>query len=207
MDQEIKRVLESREKVVWQGKINRKALTFGLIIGLVIVFIIGGIFIGIGSFSYNSNGIEKTGNGVLIGIIVLIIGLFIVLWNYFSSIVTEYAITKKRVLIKTGIIGTDFKSIYFDQIQEVLVDVGLIGKIFKVGTIKLDTGKTNTYSTGGAKVKGVRVGGRVKTKVMYTYLRHIDKPYDVYKMVQSSLSSRKESLYSGRADRESQGKY
>ena len=37
---------------------------------------------------------------------------------------------------------------------------------------------------------------------MYTYLKHIDKPYDVYKRVQSSLSSRKESLYSGRADKE-----
>ena len=197
MDQEINRIIEDKEKIKWQGVINRNAMIFTLVFSLVIIAIIAGIFLALGTFDYTSNGVAKQGNGLLIGIAILVLGLAVISWNYFLAMVTEYAVTNKRVIVKSGIIGTDFKSIYFDQIQEVLVDVGLIGKLFKVGTIKIDTGKTKTYSTGGKS-------RRVKTKIMYTLLKHIDKPYDVYKIVQGCLSSRKESLYSGRADRESQ---
>ncbi|MBU1112160.1 MAG: hypothetical protein KJ896_05255, partial [Nanoarchaeota archaeon] len=62
------------------------------------------------------------------------------------------------------------------------------------------------YSTGGAHMGKGKVGynsGRVKTKTMYDTLLHISNPYDVYKNLQQTLSGRKESLYSGRADRES----
>ena len=204
MDPSINNILEPKEKVIWGGVINRGVLTTLLIISLAITFIIGGILLTMSSIKFTSSGQSKQVNGLLVGLAVMIIGTIVSLLGYFINKVKEYAITQKRVIIKSGIIGTDFKSVYFDQMKNVIVDVGIIGKIFKVGSIKIDIGKTATSSTGSYHSrKGIHYGGRVRTKTVYDTLRYIDQPYEVYKYLQKSLSGRKESLYSGRADKES----
>ena len=204
MDADITNILEPKEKVVWQGIVNRKVINTFLIISLVIILGISWWLFTTGNINYTSNGQPKQISGSTIGVVVLIIGLIASLWAYFANRVKEYAITQKRVLIKSGLIGTDFKSIYFDQIKNVIVDVGLIGKIFSVGSIKIDIGKTETYSTGSSSTGG-KFGGHssVRTRTMYDTLSHIDQPYEVYKHFQGTLRTNKESLYSGRADRES----
>jgi len=199
MENNIGNVLEANEKVVWQGKVSRKVLTFILVFSLIIIFAVGIFFLTKESVSYTSNGQPAQTSGKIIGLVVIVLGLFFSLIMFFIDIVKDYAITEKRVIIKSGIIGTDFKSIYFDQIKDVFVDVGLIGKIFKVGSIKIDVGKTRTFSTGS----GNNQPARIETKTMYDVLKHIDSPYEVFKNIQHTLETRKESLYSGRADRES----
>jgi hypothetical protein len=115
---------------------------------------------------------------------------------FFSNYVKIYVITNKRVLIKSGLIGTDFNSIYFTQIRTANVNVGLADKIFSVGTINIDTGRIETVSSGN----GNNTQNRIQTA--YDKLLHISKPYEVYKYFQTTLTNREESLYSGRADRE-----
>ena len=203
MDPNIENILESNEKVVWQGIVNRKVLVTFLIISLAVTFIIGGILFAQETINYTSNGQPKQISGSVIGIIIIIIGLLMSLLSFFSNIVRNYAITQKRVIMKSGLIGTDFKSIYFDQIKNIIVDVGLIGKIFGVGSVKIDIGKTETYSTGGHRIGGGYSQGQIRTRTMYDVLKHIDNPYEVFKYLQKTLEGRKESLYSGRADRES----
>ena len=203
MDPNINNILESNEKVVWKGIVNRRVLVIFLIISLVVTFIIGGILFAQQTINYTSNGQLKQISSSIIGIAIILIGLLISLLSFFSDIVKNYAITQKRVIIKSGLIGTDFKSIYFDQIKNVIVDVGLIGKIFSVGSVKIDIGKTETYSTGGGHTRGGYSQSQVRTRTMYDVLKHIDNPYEVYKYLQKTLEGRKESLYSGRADRES----
>ena len=60
-------------------------------------------------------------------------------------------------------------------------------------------------------IGGSRVGGaqypRIKTRTMYEVLKNINNPYDVYALIQPSITGRRESLYSGRADRESNPEY
>jgi uncharacterized membrane protein YdbT with pleckstrin-like domain len=192
----IQNILEASEKVMWQGKVNRKALLFILIVLLIITFAIGIFFLTKETINYTSNGNPAQISGKIIGLVIIILGLFISLLTFFQDLVKDYAVTEKRIIIKSGIIGTDFKSIYFDQIRNIFVDVGLIGKIFKVGSIKIDIGKTETYSTSGRSRE-------IRTKTMYEVLKHLDSPYDVFKNVQQTLETRKETLYSGRADRES----
>jgi len=203
MDPNISYMLEPNEQVVWQGVVNRKVLTTFLIISLAITFIIGGILFAQQTINYTSNGQPKQISGSIIGIAIVVIGLLASLVSFFSNIVKNYAITQKRVIIKSGLIGTDFKSIYFDQIKNIIVDVGLIGKIFNVGSVKIDIGKTETFSSGGGRTGSGYNQGQIRTKTMYDVLKHIDNPYEVYKYLQKTLEGRKESLYSGRADRES----
>lgn len=206
VDPRINNILESNEKVVWQGVINRKVILFFSIFIFVVAFVIGSLAFTKGIFDYNLMGQSKRISGSTIGIIVILIGLVISLLSYFADKVKEYVITRKRIVIKSGLIGTDFKSIYFDQIKNIIVDVGIIGKIFNTGTIKIDIGKTETFSTGGGYTNRRYSSPQVQTTTMYDYLKHIDNPYGVYKYLQQTLESRKESLYSGRADRESRSR-
>ena len=179
MDKEINAVLETQEQVVWQDVINRKVMIFNLIISLVILMIVWRIASGF-----------KMGN-LFLGIV-----LFIIVMNFVSNYVKKYIITNKRVLIRSGIIGTDFKSIYFTEVKSADVSVGLVGKIFSVGTISIDTGKIETVATGEGNNRSTR------TQTSYDRIINISKPYEVYKYFQTSLTSRQESLYSGRADTE-----
>jgi len=207
MSQYIDKVLEKSEKKKWEGKINRKVMITGLVIWLVIIIGISIFFFTRGTINYFLNDKPATTSGSLIGIIILIIGLFFVLWGFFSNLVTEYSITNKRLIIKSGIIGTDYKSIYFEQMTGVNVNVGIIGKIFRTGNVQIDTGKTETYSTGDMQVGKTRTPQQIKTRTMYDVLKNIDNPYDVYNILHPSITGRRESLYSGRADRESNPEY
>ncbi|MBI2451772.1 PH domain-containing protein [Candidatus Pacearchaeota archaeon] len=207
MSHYIDNILERSEHKKWEGKINRKVMVTGLILGLVIVIGLSAFFFAKETINYTSNGTPKQISGFSIGSVVLGVGLLIVILDFFSNFVVEYAITNKRVIIKSGLIGTDYKSIYYEQINQVVIDVGLIGKIFGTGNLKIDTGKTETYSKGG----GAKVGGmqyqNIKTRTMYDVLKNINTPYEVYNFIQPSITGRRESLYSGRADKESNPQY
>ena len=196
MEQEIMAVLEPKEKIVWQDIVNRKVLSFYLIISLLIVIGISIFLFSKETIGYTSNDIPKTISGTTIGVIVLIIGVLSSLLIFFTNFVKKYVITNKRVLIKSGLIGTDFNSIYFTQIRSANVNVGLIDKIFSVGTLNIDTGKIETVQSGSGRNQSSR------TQTAYDKLLHIEKPYEVYKYFQKTLTGREESLYSGRADRE-----
>ena len=206
MSHYIDNILERSEHKKWEGKINRAVISTLLIIGIIVIVVISAFFFLKETISYTSSGAQKQISGSLIGSGILVIGLAILLLNFFSNFVVEYAVTNKRVIIKSGLIGTDYKSIYFEQISQVVIDVGIIGKIFGTGNLKIDTGKTETYSSGGSRIGGIH-RANIKTRTMYDLLKNIDFPYEVYKLIQPSITGRRESLYSGRADRESSPEY
>lgn len=89
-----------------------------------------------------SNGIFD--NPYMIWFIIPFFALHLVpVWLYIAGIVKrvasykniEYALTNKRVIIRSGIIGIDFKTLYYSEIQSVNVKVGLFDRLFKVGDI------------------------------------------------------------------------
>lgn len=193
-------VLEAGDEIIWKGFVNRTALVLKSIIIFIVFLIIGYFFFtqGILNVKNTDTGQISKVSGSLAGSIMIIVGIVSAFLGYFIDLVKEYALTKKRVIIKAGIIGTDFKSIYYDQIKNVEVQVGLIGKLLSVGTVKIDTGKTETYSSSSSLNKG---GGTVvSTRTMYENLKYIDKPYEVYQNLQSILNQRKENLYSGKTN-------
>jgi uncharacterized membrane protein YdbT with pleckstrin-like domain len=196
MTQEIEAVLEPQEQIVWQDVINRKVMTFNLLIALIIVIGISFFFFSQEVINYNSGNVPKTIAGPTVGSFFLVAGLFFSILGFLSNFVKVYIITNKRVLIKSGLIGTDFNSIYFTEVRTVNVNVGLIDKIFSVGTLNIDTGKVETVSSGSGENR------RSGTQTAYDKLLHVSRPYEVYKYFQTTLTGRQESLYSGRADRE-----
>lgn len=100
--------------------------------------------------------------------IILIFG--IPTYNYLVHSRTYYAITNKRVIIQTGVIGRDFKMVDFDQITNAEVNVGLFDKIFggSSGSIIISTAGTFVEGNHGPMSKP------------YT-LSNIENPYEVFK--------------------------
>lgn len=68
-------------------------------------------------------------------------------WLYVAGIIKrvhgykniEYVLTDKRIIVRSGIIGIDFKIIYYSEIQSIDVKVGLWDRLFKVGDVIIKT--------------------------------------------------------------------
>lgn len=196
MNKEVNSVLEPSESVSWSGKIDRRAINLYHGIGLfVLVIIVMALYAFSGDgFTVDVSGEEKIISLGLVVPLVLLFGLLLIGYSYWNSFITEYHITNKRILIKSGVIGTDFHSIYYEEIRNSYVSVGPVDKILGIGSIKIDNGQIET--TGG----GDHSSPQIRTKLIP--LKHIMTPYDAFKIVQSHVTTRRESLYSGRADRE-----
>lgn len=196
MSKEIQAILEPKEQIIWQDVINRKVITFYLFISLAIVTGISFFFFSQETISYTSKNVTQSIAGSTVGLAFFLVGVIVSLFSFFSNFIKIYTITNKRVLIKSGLIGTDFNSIYFTEVKTANVNVGLIDKIFSVGTVNIDTGKIKMITSGSDNNKQSR------TQTDYDKLLHINNPYEVYKYFQTTLTGRQESLYSGRADKE-----
>lgn len=83
---------------------------------------------------------------------------------------TYYAVTDKRVLIQTGLIGRDFKIVEYDQVTNAEVNVGIADKLFgnDTGSILISTPGTFAYGKHGAR------------PAPYS-LSNITHPYEVFK--------------------------
>lgn len=84
-------------------------------------------------------------------------------WIWLGSVVTarrrwkktQYAITDKRIIIQTGFVEMDYKTIYYKDIKNVNLKVGIIGKLFSVGNIYFDTIGNSIYTSQANNSKGV----------------------------------------------------
>jgi len=94
-------------------------------------------------------------------------------WNFLKRLLsygnTGYVFTDKRVMMRSGVIGTDFKSIDYDKISDIEVTVNFVEKAFNVGTIRFFSGRTQTN-------EGV-------TTKLYDQWEAIKNPYEVFKQV------------------------
>ena len=79
---------------------------------------------------------------------------------------TYYGITDKRLMLRSGFWGTDFKAIDYDKIVDLEVNVNPIENMFGVGSIRAFSGDTTS--------KGSRV---------YDTFVGVQQPYEVFKKI------------------------
>lgn len=75
-------------------------------------------------------------------------------------------------MMRTGFIGTDFKTIDYDKISDIEVNVNVIERIFNVGTVRFFSGRTQTDEGNTTK--------------LYDKWISIKDPYDVFKLVKQT---------------------
>lgn len=140
-------VLDGNEKVLWRGAPNSKSYIGASVLKMLpialIWLIFDSTFIVFISIGMSQGQIPLAVLGFVIPFFILhLTPVWIWLANTIKAIKEvrnlEYAITDKRVIIRSGAIGIDFKFILYTEIDSVNVKVGLIDKIFKVGDIYIN---------------------------------------------------------------------
>ncbi len=141
---EISDFVDQGEQILWQGKPKKSAYIANAVLRMMpfalVWLLFDGAFIG-----------AMIGTGVLFelpawaiaAICVFFAFHLIPVWFWIGSIITaskgyknlDYAFTNKRIIVKSGIIGIDFKNIYYPEIESVNLKVGLIDKLLKVGDV------------------------------------------------------------------------
>ncbi len=95
-------------------------------------------------------------------------------WMWLSGVITasrryknmDYALTNRRVIIRSGLIGIDFESVGYKDIVNVNLRVGLIDRMLKVGDLYFENAQ------------------RGRKNVFFD----IENPYEAYKVAQRVVS-------------------
>ena len=160
-------VKDDDEEILWIDKpkfipyaFTGLAAGFGIVIFVAMYFLVNRAFEQIG-----------TSNTFSIWFVAIPVGLslFTLLQKLFSYSNTSYALTNKRVMMRTGFMGTDFKSIDYDKISDIEVTVNFVERAFNVGTIKFFSGRTQTNDA--------------TTTKLFDNWEAISNPYEVFKQV------------------------
>lgn len=148
----IEDVIGSDEQILWSGKPKKRAYLINAFTKMLPIALIWLIFDG-GFIGLMIGTMDEIPAPVKIFMAVFFLFHLAPVWIWLSHVLTanrqhenlEYAFTQKRIIIKSGIIGIDFKNIYYSEIDSVNLRVGLVDRIEKVGDIYIK-------SIGGANV-------------------------------------------------------
>ena len=173
-----KQILDDDEKIVKAFKPNKIKLYFSNFFGFFILLLIAiGIII---AFSI-SDGIDTT-DSLLFALLVL--GIWVVLFIldliilklYYDKRI--YAYTNKRMIIRNGVIGVDYKSLDIDMIGAVDISVNVIDKIINKNTGSIKFGSM------------ARPINPANTNEIFAFTS-IENPYEVYKEIKKFMDDTK----------------
>lgn len=182
--------LRPNEKVLWQGKPVVKAFLFSYgflpasIFGLF--FLIALVFVRYASVPIYLD-FFLLGAWALFLALPLALFLAITTWSFLAIKNTEYLISDSRLLVQTGAIGLDTRSIDLENIQEIGVRVGVFDRLFGTGVV--------IASTAGRLGIGVLEGPRWGSVYgVHPSLVALKEPYEVQKLLQEATRKVKEAL-------------
>ena len=139
--------IDKDEEILWRGKPTKSAFIWSKILTMLpfalLWVLFDGFFIGIMTVN---NVFSQIPTFMVIFIIFFLIFHLTPFWIWLSNIITagiqhkniEYALTTKRIIIRSGIV-VDIKNIYYMDIQSINLKVGLIDRMLKVGDIYITT--------------------------------------------------------------------
>lgn len=175
MENLFERVLDDDEKLIKVYKPNRCKYFFSNIL-LSTLFLLMFVSVGIFAVLFPEEGVKVNLIYLLIplGLFVLLMGLYIfILVIYYKNL--YYAYTNKRIIIRSGIFGVDFKSLDMAMIGAVNVYVSVIDKI-----LRKDTGSL-TFGSMASPVGG-------QNGSIYKF-NNIVMPYETCKEIKSAIDA------------------
>jgi len=169
---EFESIKDHNEVILWTGKPKFIPFIFTGILGGIFTIAFAVVWL-LTARDFGSNIDSNSTNYFwLFGLIPLLAGLFAFLIKVFSFSNTSYSYSDKRVMMRSGFIGTDFKTIDYDKISDIEVKVSVVEKIYNVGTIRFFSGRTQTDEGNTTK--------------LYDSWSAIENPYEVFKMVKQT---------------------
>ena len=139
----IEDILSKDEKILQRLKPNKRVLLLESIFkGLPVVL----LWVAFDTFFIVMmivTGAFKENPGLIPAVIAFFALHLLPLWLYILNIIKtmagakniEYVFTDKRIIIRSGVIGIDFKNIYYTDVQGINCKVGIFDRMFKVGDL------------------------------------------------------------------------
>lgn len=172
-------ILVLNENILWRGKPKKSAFIINRVLFMLPIVILW-LLLDSSFIISLFNDFNRLGNSLILFITFFVIHLFPV-WVWFYNVVsagrvwdnTEYCITDKRIITKTGFIGMNYQSLFYKEIRNVTLKVGIIDKILNVGDIHFAlVSNCNNYH-GNNNVNTINSG-----------FIDIEDAYKVYPMIQ-----------------------
>ncbi len=113
--------LQKKEKVIYEGTPSWIIYWFQIFIAIILI----GVFYDVFSFF-------------------AWIGFFLLVWVILKKFSTKFIVTNKRIIDREGILSEHVHSVTFKHVTSVGISIGIIDKIFSIGTIIIDTSGTGT---------------------------------------------------------------
>jgi Predicted membrane protein len=108
----------------------------------IFLFLQPTIILGVGFFCY----FDSIGITHYLGVTMLFLGLVSLVQRVLVKVGSIYAVTNKRVVLKTGIIGRSVVELVLTKCEGLHIEQSVLGRIFGFGTIIVTTGgATNCY--------------------------------------------------------------
>lgn len=121
--------LISGEEVRYRARLHWIAL-FHYYVAALLVAASGAVLVGVGVS-------QETGAASIAGVVLLVAGVALAVVAALLRGSAEFAITNKRVIIKTGIIQRRTSEMFLAKIETVGVDQGLLARMLDYGTISV----------------------------------------------------------------------
>lgn len=148
------------EEELWSGKPKKSAFMFNQIMTMAPIAIIWLAFDStfIGMILSDGDFLGEAG----FGMIIFLIGFFALhlmpVWIWLGNIITanqkwkntKYYVTDKRIIIQNGFIGESLQTVYYKDIKNVNMHVGIIDKLLGVADINFELGGTSNTATTNA---------------------------------------------------------
>ena len=140
----IEDILDEGENVLWREKPNKKAYIWSKVLSMLPIALLWILFDGVALIAVIATGaLKEMGFWGAIGLIAFFALHMIPVWIWLGGIIVgakehkniEYAFTEKRIIIRSGLIGIDFKNIYYTDVESVNLKVGITDRIFSVGDV------------------------------------------------------------------------
>jgi len=186
------KILDSDETIVESFRPNKfRSTIINIIRDILVSLIITGVGVGLLYLSYS--GLKDDAGRVMAkepGWIFIGIGLFLLVISIISRIIRYtkcwYCYTNKRIILRSGFIGVDYKTLDYNGIAAIDVRVDLLDKFVKPNTGSIIFGSASApivnFSSGSATKNGSNSG------YIFAY---INDPYDVYKRIKQYIAEKK----------------
>ena len=140
---DVHQVLTPNETLLWHSKPKKSSFIINNIIKMMPIAIIWIIFDGFFIMTLFSTGAFSS---MLFFIIPFFVLHLMPVWIWLSHMITanrkwkntHYALTDKRIIIQSGFIGMQYQSLYYKDIRNIQLKVGIIDKLLNVGDIYFD---------------------------------------------------------------------
>lgn len=137
------------ETILWSAKPKKSAFVLNKILVMMPFALLWLLFDSVFIIGFIATGEAKE---MLIFIIPFFAFHLMPVWIWLSNVFTAskkwkntaYYLTDRRILIQTGFIGIDYQTLYYKDIKNVRLRVGIVDKLLRVGDIYLDSNSSGS---------------------------------------------------------------